>query len=229
VPKFDNPPNTPRKSMASSHSQNCFNTHESTQRYVLRYPVDGSEPHVVKMTFSMEGAQRPYAFYTTALDLRAAYGTSLYATRSIAVNFQSRSLSSEGLQGEYSMMFNIDPKLPINRATTKLLGVDPRMEGTGVSFRGDLYFVKHREWPESVRPKEGFHVLWLDVIPQLREYTDMYLAKVWTPEKWKKWIQEERAMFPGRDRTDVSTDDGVFGIGSLTVECASHSLSWYTA
>ncbi|KAG7444056.1 uncharacterized protein BT62DRAFT_921348 [Guyanagaster necrorhizus] len=127
---------------------------KTTTFKVLLFPVNGDQPHLVDMVFSEAGAKsHPRGFYSTAVDLRGLYGkyTAGY-TRLLRFDIQDH---EEPLDGRYHLYYNISPRLPVNHAMARIVGVDPKRPSSRPMWKGDVVIIKKQPEMESEEPKSG--------------------------------------------------------------------------
>jgi hypothetical protein len=92
------------------HPKLLHNPHHTIVRKVLLYPANGDEPRLIDGIFSEEGANGPFAFFTTALDVHNSYGKYIGRTRWWCFNIDDR-LGHSG-EPEFVVHFNSDVRLP---------------------------------------------------------------------------------------------------------------------
>ncbi|KAJ7171518.1 hypothetical protein C8R46DRAFT_1217079 [Mycena filopes] len=168
--------------------------HETIVRNVLIFPADGSEPHIIPMTFSEAGAKaNPYGFYTVNVDLRGLYGKrNMHAVRVFGPIPDEQAKITNG---EYSLFHNISPKLPINASMARIVGVDPRKPGKRPMWRGDVVVIKSAEWPGPLIIGGGSHMDYLDVPPEaLKFFTSVCIPRWYNSNGWRDFLQEEEDL-----------------------------------
>ncbi|KAG6916390.1 hypothetical protein DXG01_007063, partial [Tephrocybe rancida] len=159
-------------------------------RNVLRYPANGEEPHITSMEFSEAGAKHRHGFYTTAVDLRSTYGRYLQGgIRAQMLGVENQ--PNKDLEGEYSLYYNLDARLPLNLAMARVAKINPKNPGPWPTWRGDVVVVKHR-WPEKFVIGGGAHMHWLDVSEEVRQIVDMFVVKWYSSDQWREKVRDER-------------------------------------
>ncbi|KAF8992050.1 hypothetical protein BDQ17DRAFT_1370030 [Cyathus striatus] len=201
--------------------------HDTIIRKALLYPADGTEPRLVEMEFSEEGAKRPYGLHTTALDLRKTYGKSIGGTRIHTFHATNQLLDLAISKGvEYVAHFNIDIRLPINLSAARLLGIDPKRPGHRPMFRGDLIITKEGDWPLPLVPRGGAHRNFFNVDVSFREQADNMITKWYNSESWEKFLDEEQ-MYHNLMNPDPSSHTSPFSQMEMRAESEALGVDEY--
>ncbi|KAJ6455916.1 hypothetical protein C8R47DRAFT_1165893 [Mycena vitilis] len=163
---------------------------ETVIRDVLLYPVDGSEPRLIPMSFSQYGAKKhPSSSYAVDMDLTARYGIeNMAGICTKAWNVNARDSPDE----QYVLYHNLSPDLPANVALAGLVGVDPKGLTERLMWRGDVFVARRRKWTEPSVPGEGLHIDYVDVPLEAMKLLNSSLIPQWYRSKaWKSFHQEE--------------------------------------
>ncbi|KAF8072322.1 hypothetical protein FPV67DRAFT_932446 [Lyophyllum atratum] len=170
------------------------NPRETIVRQVFVYPANGNDPHVTGMKFSEAGANHRKGLYTTAVDLRALYGKSLYSgVGYTTVGIENQPDKTE-IEGDYMVYYNLDLKLPLNLALARLVGINPKRPGSRPTWRGDVVVVKSREWPGPLIMGGGAHMDWLNVSPAVEGSLEIFFKRWYASKEWELKIEEERSI-----------------------------------
>ncbi|KAJ6553354.1 hypothetical protein B0H19DRAFT_1263740 [Mycena capillaripes] len=82
----------------------------------------------------------------------------------------------------YSLYYNLNPDLPVNRSMARLVGVNPKRAGTLPLWRGDVVVVKWREWL-------GKYPDYVDMSPEIMERFNSRLIPDWySSDSWRNLL-----------------------------------------
>ncbi|KAK0244677.1 hypothetical protein EDD85DRAFT_932713, partial [Armillaria nabsnona] len=129
---------------------------------------------------SVAGANsHPRGFYKTAVDLRGLYGkyTAGY-TRLLNFNIQDH---GEQIDGQYHLYYNVSPRLPVNFAMTRVVGVDPKRPNSRPMWKGDVVIVKMLEEREINGSKS---MTYLDVSIAVQKTVEKTIRGWYNSDMW---------------------------------------------
>jgi hypothetical protein len=82
----------------------------------------------------------------------------------------------------YSLYYNLNSDLLVNRSMARLVGANPKRAGTLPLWRGDVVVVKWREWL-------GEHPDYVDMSPEIMERFNSRLIPDWySSDSWRNLL-----------------------------------------
>ncbi|KAJ7487898.1 hypothetical protein FB451DRAFT_1225843 [Mycena latifolia] len=173
--------------------------YEATSRKVLLYPAsESAQPHIVPMIFAERDTQAcPLAFEMIDIDIPGLYGQeNIFAARQKLWGFTSSDCGELESNEQYTLYYNLNPDLPVNRTMARLVGVNPEWPCKRPLWRGDVVVVKSRYWPKE-------HPDYVDITPDVINRFNSHLIPQWfNSDEWRDLLDREEdfnedAMRPG--------------------------------
>ena len=96
----------------------------------------------------------------------------MHSSRVQDVNIENQPDEMKCNEGQHTIYYNLHPKLPLNLAMARVVGIILKRPGSKLTFRGNVVVVRSNKWPEPLVMGGGNHTDYVDVQPSLRSTLD---------------------------------------------------------
>ncbi|KAJ7110211.1 hypothetical protein C8R43DRAFT_1113768 [Mycena crocata] len=171
-------------------------------RNVVLYPAeDGAQPHITAMTFAKrDKASITLGFEQIDLDIPRLWGPeNLFSARQ-AIFVAGSDIDPELEPNEkYTLYYNLNPDLPINRTMARLVDVNPQQPGPVPLWRGDVVVIRWREWRHE-------HPEYVDMSPSNLDTFSSSIIPVWYAGGWSRILDYEEEDSAYQEFSAVRSD-----------------------